>query len=159
MAFEAKHIVRTHTVQLDARPDEVFPLFEPIGEKKWVEGWEPVMHYPRSGAAIEGAVFTTRQEGEAETIWALAEYEREEWRVKYLRVTPRSRVAVVEVRCEDAPGGTTRAHVTYTFTALSEEGNRYLAEFTEPHYREYINSWETDINRYLRGHRAGDRAS
>ena len=75
--FEAKHVVRSHTIEIQARPDAVFPLFTPMGEKKWVDGWDPIMHYPRSGEAMEGAVFSTRSEGEAETVWAIVEYDPE----------------------------------------------------------------------------------
>ena len=50
--FEAKHVVRSHTIEIQARPDAVFPLFTPMGEKKWVDGWDPIMHYPRSGEAM-----------------------------------------------------------------------------------------------------------
>ena len=148
--FEANHVVKSHTIEIEARPEVVFPLFSPMGEKKWVEGWNPVMHYPRSGEAMEGAVFATRPEGEAETIWAIVKYEPATWRVEYLRVTPSSRVAVVEVRCEEADGGKTRARVTYTFTALSEEGNRYISDFTDDRYREYIESWQQAIHRFLK---------
>ncbi len=148
--FEAKHVVRSHTIEIQARPDTVFPLFTPMGEKKWVDGWDPIMHYPRAGEAMEGAVFSTRSEGEAETVWAIVEYDPEKRCAKYLRVTPGSRVAVVEVQCSDAAGGATRARVTYTFTALSEEGNRYVSDFTEVRYREYIDSWKEAIHRFLK---------
>ena len=109
------------------------------------------MHYPPTGESIAGAVFTTSQEGEPDTIWSIVEYEPRDFRVKYLRVTPRSRVALVEVQCEAASDGTTRARVAYTFTALSEEGNKYLADFTESYFRDYIESWQTAIERYQRG--------
>jgi len=149
--FEALHAVRSHTIEIQARPHAVFPLFTPMGEKKWVEGWDPVTHYPRSGEAMEGAIFTTRSEGEAETVWAIVAYEPDETRVKYVRVTPGSRIAVVEVQCEESAAGATRARVTYTLTALSEEGNRYVSDFTEACYREYIDSWQQAIHRFLDG--------
>lgn len=40
--------------------------------------------------------------------------------------------------------------MSYTFTALSEEGNTYLAEFNEAHYRDYIESWRPAIDDYLK---------
>jgi len=148
--FEAKHVMRSHTIEIQARPETVFPLFTPLGEKKWVDGWDPILHYPRSGEAMKGAVFSTCSEGEAETVWAIVEYDPPKRCAKYLRVTPGSRVAVVEVQCSEAAGGATRARVTYTFTALSEEGNRYVSDFTEDRYREYIDSWKEAIHRFLK---------
>jgi len=147
--FEARHIVRSHGIEIQAEPDVVFPLFTPLGEKKWVEGWEPVPHHPRSGEATEGAVFTTRAAGEPATVWAIVAFDPQTRHAKYLRVTPGSRVAWVEVRCEEATPGTTRVQVTYTFTALSEEGNRYVSDFTEARYREYIDSWKEAIHKFL----------
>jgi hypothetical protein len=147
--LEAKHIVRSHHIEIQAPPDVVFPLFTPLGEKKWVEGWEPVAHYPPSGEATEGAVFTTRAEGEPVTVWAIVAFDAETRYANYLRVRPGSRVAWVQVRCEEAMSGTTRVQVTYTFTALSEEGNRYVSDFTEARYREYIDSWKDTIHRFL----------
>ncbi len=148
-SFVANHIDRAHTIKLRGPREEVFPLFSPLGEKQWVPGWDPTFHYPRSGELVKGAVFTTSREGEPDTIWTVMEFEPLEFRVKYARVTPGSRVAVVEVQCEEAAGGATRAQVSYTFTGLSEEGNTYLAEFDEAHYRDYIESWRPAIDEFL----------
>ena len=57
---------------------------------------------------------------------------------------------MVEVQCSEAAGGATRARVMYTFTALSEDGNRYISDFTEDRYREYIDSWKEAIHRFLK---------
>ena len=155
--FVADHIARTHTFELKGRREELFHLFTPIGEKKWEEGWDPKIHYPRSGEAIAGGVFTTSQEGEQDTIWTIMEFDPRETRVKYARVTPGSRVAIVEVHCEDGSETTTRVRATYTFTALSEKGNDYLAVFTEPYYRDYIESWRTAIERHQQGESVSTR--
>ena len=146
--FAANHIERTHTIEIRGRREKIFPLFSPLGEKDWVPDWDPTFHYPRSGELVEGGVFTTSREGEQDTIWVVMEFEPLEFRVKFARVTPGSRVAVVEVRCEEAAEEATRAQVSYTFTALSEEGNTYLAEFNEAYYRDYIESWIPAIHQF-----------
>ena len=146
--FVADHIERSHTIELRGSREEIFPLFTPLGETDWVPGWDPTFHHPRSGEFAEGGIFTTSQDGEPDTIWAVMECEPLEFRAKYARVTPGSRVAIVEVQCEEAAEGTTRLRATYTFTALSEAGNKYLAVFTETHYQDYIESWRTAIERY-----------
>lgn len=147
--FAANSIKRTHAIEVRGRREKIFPLFSPLGERDWVPGWDPTFHYPRSGELVEGGVFTTSRDGEQDTIWLVMEFEPQDFRVKYARVTPGSRVAVVEVRCEEAAEGITRAQVSYTFTALSEEGNTYLAEFDEDRYRNYIESWRPAIDEYL----------
>ena len=149
MPFKAKRITRTHIIQLSASPSRVFPLFEPIGEKYWAAGWEPDMVYPESGVAEEGAVFTTQHPDEAKTIWVIVKYDPKRFQIEYARITPDSRVAKIDIRCEDNSAGTTQAYVSYTFTALTEQGNTYIDGFTEEHYQKWMASWETAINYYL----------
>jgi hypothetical protein len=147
--FQPQHVERTRVIHLEAPPDVVFPLFEPLGEKRWVDGWDPDMLFPATGETVEGGVFTTRHDGE-ETIWTVALYAPAQRHVRYVRTTPGSRTATVEVRCEPEGDGGTRAQVTYAMTALTEAGNRYIEEFTEAHYNETIDSWQELIGRALR---------
>ena len=148
MTFVARHASHTHAIRVDAPPSQAFPLFTPEGERAWVEGWDPVHLHPPSGEAREGGVFVTHADGE-ETVWMIARYEPERFRAAYARITPGSRAARVEVRCE-AEGDATRVHVTYEVTALSEEGNRFVDAFTAEHYRGFIGGWEDDIREHLR---------
>jgi hypothetical protein len=149
MSFQAAHITRSAQIRLAAAPNVTFPLFEPLGERAWVEGWDPQPLFPASGEAMEGAVFLTQHPGEPATIWSIVVYDPEQHCVAYLRVTPNNRIGRVEVSCTPEGDAATLATVTYTFTALTEAGNVYLAHFTAEHYADYIASWETDINAYL----------
>ena len=152
MTLTASHISRSHTILLDAPPSHVFPLFEPVGEQSWAADWKPVFLFPPSGAAQAGAVFTTQvhEDDGQDTIWIMSAYEPANFRLAYLRVTPGSRVGIIDIRCKDTPDGRTEATITYTFTGLSDEGNEFIARLTPAHYQEYIASWETAINQYLR---------
>ena len=80
----------------------------------------------------------------------ITRYDGENAQIEYLRVTPGSRVGNVQIRCEAGPDDTTKAHVTYTFTALSEHGNAYVETFTEAHFRHHMMAWwQKAINHYL----------
>lgn len=146
--FHAARAVRTATIRLNAAPERVFPLFTPEGERHWAEGWNPVYRYPASGVVEPHAVFVTSRNGR-ETIWTVLHYDPAAMRVAYDRVTPGMHAAIVEVGCEPGPAGTTLAHVTYTFTGLSDEGNQFVQSHTEEAYRAMIAEWETAINQYL----------
>ena len=149
--FAAKHVTRSHTIRLAGSPAQVFPLFEPLGERQWEPTFQPEMRYPASGEARAGAVFTTQHHFEAtEIIWLIADYQPEAHQIRYVKVTPGSQVAVIEVHCEANGEGETRASVTYTWTALTEKGNEEMAKMTEEHYRQYISGWATAINDFLR---------
>lgn len=146
----AKRVVRSEVIDLPAPPDRIFPLFTPAGEKLWVDGWDPEMVYPESGATEEGMVFTTGRPDGSDSVWTITEYDTQNLRVAYVRVTPASDVCTVAVRCEPGPKGGTQAHVTYTLTALTGYGSAYLADdFSEEHHRKRMATWEEAITRYL----------
>jgi hypothetical protein len=148
-SFAALRVVRAGPIHLDETPEVVFPLFTPEGERLWVPGWNPIHRYPADGRLEAGAVFVTRAPGEPETIWTVVRYDPAALSVAYDRITPGIRAVLVEVRCEADADDSTRAHVTYTATALSEDGNAIVAAFTEAHYATMLDEWETAINRHL----------
>ncbi|WP_214470513.1 hypothetical protein [Mesorhizobium sp. dw_380] len=43
------HLERSHRVLLAGPIDRVFPLFTPIGETLWVEGWQSEFLHPKNG--------------------------------------------------------------------------------------------------------------
>jgi hypothetical protein len=147
--FHAARVLRTASIRLNAPPERVFPLFTPEGERHWAEGWDPVYRYPASGVVEPHAVFVTRGHGGRETIWTVLRYDPPAMRVAYDRVTPGLHAAIVEVACEPADRGGTLAHVTYTFTGLSDEGNAFVEQHTGQAYRAMLAEWESAINRYL----------
>ncbi len=151
--FTAQQITRSHTIHLPATPHEVFPLFSPLGEKHWAQGWEPEMLFPSSGVAQAGTVFTTRHVNISTQVWVIIAYVREQAQVSYLNILPDSHVSRIEVSCEAEGMLATSAHITYTLTALTPQGNTYLDGFTQEYYHAYISSWETAITYYLlQGH-------
>ncbi|MFZ0286284.1 MAG: hypothetical protein WAL32_13730 [Terriglobales bacterium] len=44
----------------------------------------------------------------------------------------------------------TSAHIQYTYTGLSPDGNREVERFTEAWFRDKMQSWEAAINHYLK---------
>jgi hypothetical protein len=154
------HIERRHSIALAGPLDLVFPLFTPIGETLWVEGWTPEFLHPKSGETSEGMIFRTG-DGEDETLWACIEWKPSDHRVRYARVTPSSRFGFVEVTCREGSAGHTEASVSYTFTALTEQGRTHLADLTEETFIRMIESWRVQINRWLLrgGNLGGERPS
>lgn len=148
---QALYVRRSEIITLDAPPGEAFPLFGPVREAEWADGWAiTVLHAETSLLEEEGAVFTTHLHGDAPTIWLITRYETAAHRIEYARITPGSRAARVLIACEAAVNGRTLARVTYEITALSEAGNRYVEGFTEAEYARMMAHWEQAINRRLR---------
>jgi hypothetical protein len=149
MSFTPLHLTRSRVIRLSADPARVFPLFEPLDEARWAEGWAPQFVHPTSGEACVGMVFTTQHPGETDTTWTIAAYDPERFHITYVRLTPDSRLGVIDVACSAAEGQASAVTITYTFTALGDAGNAYLAAFTTDHYAAYMADWERAINHYL----------
>jgi hypothetical protein len=127
--------------------EEALALFTPVGERRWVDGWDPVFPAGEQGdGAQAGTVFTTEHDGHS-TFWTVVD--RDARMVRYARTTPGHWAGIVAVRCDDAGPGTTRATVTYELTALSAKGEQALAQFARE-YRTYIGEWERLLAAMLR---------
>ena len=147
--FIAQRVTRSHVIHLPAAVQYVFPLFEPLGEKHWVAGWDPEMLYPLSGEASVGTVFTTQHVDEPAKVWTIIAYERERAHVTYFNVLPGSHTSLIDVSCEHAGTEASTARITYALTALTPQGNSYLDAFTQEYYQTWISSWQTAISHYL----------
>lgn len=141
----------THDVlSLNHAPADVFPLFGPVLEKRWEPDWDPHILYAETDEAAElDAVFITRHHAGPDTVWTISRYDPANYAVEYVRVTPGIAVVHIAITCEPAPGGTTRAEVTYTLTGLSEGGNAHVAAVADDHRRNLKRHWEGAINRTL----------
>ncbi|MEI9423308.1 hypothetical protein O7A70_19245 [Mesorhizobium sp. Cs1299R1N1] len=142
------HLERSHSIVLAAPVERVFPLFTPIGETLWVEGWAPEFLHPQGGETRQGMVFRTVHRDET-TLWACADWDPTAHRVRYVRVTPDSRFGFVEVACRSASDGGTEASIAYTFTALNGAGESYLSMLTEDTFARMIETWKVRIDAWL----------
>lgn len=142
------HIDRHHIITVAGAIDLVFPLFTPLGETQWVEGWNPEFLHPTSGETQADMVFRTGH-GAEETLWACIDWIPSAHQVRYARVTPGSRFGFVGVGCRAIGAGVTDVSVRYTFTALTADGRAYLAALTEPAFAKMIDGWRERINQWL----------
>lgn len=149
--FSAERVSRSATILLEGPIDTVFPLFGPVEESKWEDGWNPVILYPKSGELEEGMVFTSpaRGYGEAQYAWIVSKYQAENHIIEYI-VSTANRYWVIAVHCNDVSDEQTRATVRYTYTGLTSLGNDINRHAIEFMYRNNLKDWEEAINHYLR---------
>ena len=77
-------------------PERALHLFTPVGERLWVDGWEPRFPAGERGDGTEpGTVWLTAADGR-ETVWTVVD--RDERAVRYSRSTPGYWAGLVEVR-------------------------------------------------------------
>jgi hypothetical protein len=123
-----KRIRCQHRIAVEAPVDRAFMYFTPAGESHRVEGWEPAYLFPGDGRTEAGMVFTTGA-GAEYTLWTLVDFDRVAHRSRYLRCTPASRLAVVEIACRTLDANHTEVDVAYTLTALDMAAEAALAAF------------------------------
>ena len=146
---------RTSTIRLNGPLAEVFPLFGPVREKDWAEGFDPHVVFSTTGLIDEHMVFRTRteypgEESEDKT-WVVSRYDPQAAFIEYT-VSTSARLYWITIRCEQDRGAkTTRAEVTYTFTALTEAGQALIEKAARDMFAHELKDWETAINAYLAG--------
>jgi hypothetical protein len=128
-----------HEIAIRLPVDEAFPLFTPKGEEAWVPGWEPDYVSPPDGTTVEEMVFVTRNH--ETTYWTCLKWEPDLWHARYLRLTPDSRVAFVDVLCRPEGDGNTIVRVAYTFVPLTDHGREHVEAVTRESFAASIDGW------------------
>ena len=134
----------SHEIVVDRPASEAFPLFTPKGEEAWVPGWNPTYIRPETGKTCEEMIFTTG-EGDEKTFWTCLSWQPDQWHVRYLRLTPASRVTFVDVQCSPDGPDRTRVRVAYQVHAISDHGRSYLEGLTESDFAKSIDEWSDMI--------------
>lgn len=149
--FTAERVSKTATINLSESVEKVFPLFGPIEERKWADGWNPVVLYPESGELEEGMIFTTEGHGDGEIAftWIVSKYEPESHLIQYIASTE-NRYWLVKIECFASSDTQTRATITYTYTGLNVFGNEINRRAIEKMYERDLKDWEEAINHYLK---------
>lgn len=125
--FQATRVTHEYTQTNCAPPATVFPLLCPVREADWVPGWKYRLIYSQSGFAEAGCVFIT-EENNREATWIVTEYDPAAFRIVFVWVNPGMVATQIYISLEPSAGNT-RAHVRYTYTGLSPEGNREVETF------------------------------
>lgn len=76
-SFKSVRVTKTGELNLSAPVNEVFPLFDPINEKKWAADWDFTAVFPNPAVAEPGFTFTTQRHHDPETVWVLSKLDRE----------------------------------------------------------------------------------
>ena len=149
IAFQGKRVTHAYKQTNFAKPETVFPLLCPVREAEWVPGWRYRMIYSKSGVAEVGCVFVTEENGQ-ETTWMVTEYDPVALRIGFVWVNAGLVAAQIRIELEAVVPLKTSAHIRYTYTGLSVEGNREVERYDEGWFRKKMQGWEAAINHYLR---------
>jgi hypothetical protein len=150
LKFKSLKFSKTAAITINAKIETVFPLFGAFEERKWAEGWNPVLIYPQAEIIEEGTTFKTEAhwEGESEYLRRVSKYEPGKFLIQYL-VSTENRYWTITVKCNPANENKTLTKVTYTFIGLNETGNKINKHALHRMYKNNLKDWEEEINNYL----------
>ena len=126
----------------------MFPLLCPVAEEMWVPGWKTNEIFSKSGLVELDCIFTTPSDT-AESIWIVTYHNPKEFRVEMYKITPNHTVGKLEILLANGEGNSTKAIISYEFTSIGDEGEKFLNEFTPEWYSNFMIGWEKAMNYYL----------
>lgn len=147
MNFKAKRCSISASQTLLATPERVFPLLCPSREYDWIEHWECDLVFTESGFAELGCIFTTDFPGDEKDVWVVDQYIPNQV-IQFIRVSE-NRVIRYRITLFDNGNETTSAQWEQTVTALTEAGNRYVENLSNPEFSQKIKGLESMLNHYL----------
>lgn len=141
-------VSRTFTQTIHAPPEKVFPLYCPVREGDWIDGWSPEAVYSHSGVAEPDCVFVTRSEGK-DAVWVVTAHDPDDFHVQMWKIVPGVTACKLDIRLEPGANDRTAATITYTHTSLGPDGDDVVAKFTQEYYDGFMSEWEARMNHYL----------
>jgi len=140
-------VIRTYTQKIKGTPAQIFPLLCPVREKDWIDGWDPEIVYSDSGIAEKDCVFVTYIGGK-KTVWVITRYEPENNFTEMIRYNGDTLIVKLSVTIAKTDAGSD-VNITYTYTAVNDEGKREIEAFTQQYYDNFMKEWEENMNHYL----------
>lgn len=130
--------------------DDIFPLLCPVREADWIDGWEYEMIYSKSGFAEQDCVFATPHMDGLKTIWQITHYDRDNYNIGFVRVTPNENIVKITISLEFIRNTETKSHISYQYTGLNDIQNKYIETELATDFINNMQYWEKAINYYLK---------
>lgn len=142
-------VTRTYTQKMVARAEKVFPLLCPIKEIDWVEGWPLKSVLSESGFAEENCIFYTENENKDDSIWMITRHLPESFFVEMVKITLSETACKLRIQLKQTGENSCDSTISYTHIALSDDGEKFVKNFTDENYEKMMKGWESQINNYL----------
>lgn len=148
--FQTKRAVRTYRQTINARPEVVFPLLCPVREAEWLDGWNYAMIFSVSGLAEKGAVFSTSNPGEEDTVWMVTRHDPAAHCVEFARFTPHSRACLLKIAVLALGDDRSQVDISYNYTSIGPAGTRFIQSWSEREFLDAVTFWEASMNYFLK---------
>ena len=145
---ERVHVDRRGVVPMALPFEEAFALFNAVGERRWVAGWDPRFLHPALPRAGERVVFQTTGTGTGTATWVQTAHEPSAGAASFVYVVPDHRVAMVDVAVARDGEGRSCASVRYRMTSLSSDADDFVRAFGEA-FEDNMAHWAEAIQRHI----------
>ena len=145
---ERAHVERSGVVPMALPFADAFTLFNAVGERRWVAGWDPRFVHPAEPRAAEGAVFQTGKKGLGTATWVQTGHEPSTGSASFVYVVPDHHAAMVDVGVAADGEGRSRASVRYRMTSLSFDADDFVRDFGET-FEDNMAHWAEAIQRHI----------
>ena len=112
----------------------------------------PEIVISQSGACEQDCIFITQPEMPSEpenSIWVVTKYDLANWALEMYKVAPEHTISTLQISLVCDSDDSTTAHISYEITAIGAAGDKFLEEFTEDWYKDFMVEWEKAMNHYL----------
>ena len=143
-------ISRSSVITIQAPINIVFPLFGPIEERKWADGWDPIVIHPVEGHFEEGMVFKTRATNKQEDwyYWVLSCWW--EFVIIQYQIHSANRVWTIFIECQSTTKTSSTMKITYNYTGLNEIGDLLNNEALNEMFTSNLKDWEQSLNHFIK---------
>jgi len=141
--------IKTYTMELDAAPEDIFPLLCPVREYEWIQPWKCEMVYTDSGKAELDCVFKTNfPEDGPEDTWVISSYEPP----KYIEFVRTNTIRSIRYGIELTQKGSksTQAVWKQVITGLNADGDSFVDNCKDEVYSGEMKILQGMINHFLK---------
>ncbi len=147
--FIPLRVVEKHSHGVSAVPEEFIELLCPVRERDWLEPWDCVLLHSRSGRIENNCVFRTSLPGDVKMTWMVTRYEPAAGIIEFAKMNPSIRAEKLDIRVEQTGDHSSVVNWIYTFTGLSEEGNRLIEAHTGDAFQQKMLLVEASLCHYI----------
>lgn len=83
------------------------------------------------------------------SIWIVSKHDPSAFQLEMYKVTPEHTIGKLEISLISEGSKSTKAIISYEFTAIGKIGEQFMKEFTYEWYVNFMKGWEKAVNHYL----------
>lgn len=147
MIFKSVRRYFSHFQTIKANAEEIFPLFCPVRSYEWIEDWDAILIYSKTGYAEQGCIFKTFDPDDGEDIWVISDYNPPSF-IKFVRFND-LRTIIYKISFVNQSKNLCKIFYDQEITGLNEKGNEFVADLEKCDFAEMINFLENLLNEYI----------